>query len=203
VADKRFFLSEYQADRILDAIDTDGQWLALLTTLPTNPDGTGLVEASGGNYGRASVAFDAASVGVMANTAAEYVPSAASTADLGTIVGWALYDAETGGNLVAYGELMLGESLGSSDTQFDITNPSGSIMRYTWDTTGTDPEITSAKPAAGDLVLINAQNFSAENNVVALVIDSGTNWFEIAKRTVGSATASSSRLASWSCGCSK
>ena len=178
--DKRYGMSEYQMNLVLDAIDAGSMWLALLTTLPTNPDGTGLVEASGGNYGRTAIAFDAASVGAMANTAEEVIPAAGATADLGTILGYAIYDAETVGNLVWYMPLMLGEVLGSADTEFTITNPNGSVMRYTWTTVGTDPGITSAKPAAGDMALINAQNFSAENNVYALVIDSDANWFEIA-----------------------
>lgn len=80
MADKRFWMSEYQANSVLDQIDTDGMFLALLTALPSQPDGTGLVEASGGNYARQSVAFDAAVNGRMANTSDVQVPASAATA---------------------------------------------------------------------------------------------------------------------------
>lgn len=53
--------------------------------------------------------------------------------------------------------------LGSSTTQFDISNPSGSTFTYTWDTTGTDPDI-DAHMRVGSQVVVAAQNFNAGNN---------------------------------------
>lgn len=67
----------------------------------------------------------------------------------------------------------------STDTQFDITNPSGTTFRYTYDGTGSDPGYTSTNPAVGDTVVIAGQNFTAGNNGTFLVTASGTNYFEV------------------------
>jgi len=68
--------------------------------------------------------------------------------------------------------------LGSSTTQFDITNPSGTTIRYTWDTTGTDPEIATHL-AIGSIVVIAAQNFDSGNNGTFTVTAVGASYFEI------------------------
>lgn len=74
----------------------------------------------------------------------------------------------------------ISKTFGSSTSQFDITNPSGSTMRYTWDGNGTDPSITATTVPLGTVLNINGQNFSANNNVTgAIVTGSGTNYFEI------------------------
>lgn len=69
-------------------------------------------------------------------------------------------------------------SLGSSTSQFDITNPSGTTFRYTWDGTGTNPNI-SLHVVAGMVLTIAAQNFNANNNGTFAVTAVGTNYFEI------------------------
>lgn len=69
--------------------------------------------------------------------------------------------------------------LGTSTSRFDITNPSGTTFRYTWDGTGTDPGITSSNPATNAGVNIQGQNFSAANNGSFVVTSSGTNYFEV------------------------
>ena len=70
-------------------------------------------------------------------------------------------------------------SLGGSTTRYDITNPSGSTFRYTYDGTGTNPAITATNPTPGDTVIINAQNFNAGNNGTFVVTGAGTNYFEV------------------------
>lgn len=70
-------------------------------------------------------------------------------------------------------------TVGSSTTQFDITNPSGTTFRYTFDGTGTDPGITSTTAPIGSYVYINAQNFTTANNGLFVITGSGTNYFEI------------------------
>lgn len=70
-------------------------------------------------------------------------------------------------------------SVGTTDTQFDITNTAGSTFRYTFDGTGTDPTITAAKMPIGTYVLINGQNFNAANNGLFLITGSGANYFEV------------------------
>ena len=68
--------------------------------------------------------------------------------------------------------------LGSSTTQFDITNPTGTTFRYTYDTTGTDPGIDS-HIKIGTTIVINAQNFLSANNGTFTVTGVSTNYFEI------------------------
>ena len=99
------------------ALDTGAnRWIALLTTLPTTNTGTSLVEVSGGAYARVAVtattdwgsvttAADNLTRQVSINTAKTW---AAATASWGTIVGWALYDAVTAGNLRRWGPLVDG-----------------------------------------------------------------------------------------------
>ncbi len=53
--------------------------------------------------------------------------------------------------------------LGDSTTQYDITNPSGTTFKYTYDGTGLNPQITQ-KVHVGSTVVISAQNFHANNN---------------------------------------
>lgn len=69
--------------------------------------------------------------------------------------------------------------IGDSTTQFDVTNPSGTTFRYTWDSTGTNPNITSSNPNVGDAVSIIGTNLAAGNQGVFIVTGSGTNYFEV------------------------
>lgn len=55
----------------------------------------------------------------------------------------------------------------AADTRFDVTNTSGSIMRYTWDETGTDPTITATDPAPGSVIVISG--FATANNGAFIV----------------------------------
>lgn len=70
-------------------------------------------------------------------------------------------------------------TVGSSTTQFDITNPAGATFRYTFDGTGTDPSISAATFPIGSFVLIAAQNFTTANNGLFVVTGVGTNYFEV------------------------
>ena len=70
-------------------------------------------------------------------------------------------------------------SVGSSTTQFDITNPSGTTFRYTYDTTGTDPAITAVTFPAGSQVTVNIANASAGNNGTFTITASAANYFEV------------------------
>jgi len=70
-------------------------------------------------------------------------------------------------------------TIGSSTTQFDITNPAGTTFRYTYDGTGTDPSITSTSVPIGSYILIGAQNFNSANNGIFIVTGSGANYFEV------------------------
>jgi hypothetical protein len=115
---------------------------------------------------------------------AQYSPALDQTYSATTEVCFALKTAE---RLPAnYGPCSIGAvAIGGSTSQFDITNPSGSTCRYTFDGTGTDPEITADMPGAasvapaGSIVEIQAQNFAAANNGYASVQTSATDYFEI------------------------
>ena len=69
-------------------------------------------------------------------------------------------------------------TLGDATTQVDITNPTGSTYRYTYNLTGTSP-LFGAKLAIGDWVWINAQNFSNANNGKFQVTAKDTNYFDV------------------------
>lgn len=85
-------------------------YVALFTTDPGEA-GTG-TEVSGGSYARQTVAFTV--VGSLAsNTAAVEFPTA--TASWGTITHAAVYDAVSGGNLLASGALTTSKTIASGD----------------------------------------------------------------------------------------
>lgn len=71
---------------------------------------------------------------------------------------------------------------GSSTTRFDITK-TGNTVRYTWDGTGTDPTINTTTFPVGIVVNIYSASFYRNNNLFNsgsfVVINSGTNWFEV------------------------
>jgi len=87
-------------------------------------------------------------------------------------------------------------SVGSSTTQFDITNTSGTTYRYTYDTTGTDPAITAITFVVGSQVTIIGTNFATGNNGTFTITASAANYFEVdnpagtaeSNKTIGSGT---------------
>ena len=68
---------------------------------------------------------------------------------------------------------------GDSTTQFDITNPTGTTYRYTYDGTGTDPLITALTFPIGDVLEIVVDNFNVANTGTFTITGSGANYFEI------------------------
>lgn len=77
-------------------------------------------------------------------------------------------------------------SVGSSTSQFDITRPGTpnvNTTRYTYDGTGTDPDIDSSSFPIGASVEIDAQNFAAGNKGTFTVTGSGNNYFEVTNAT--------------------
>lgn len=89
-------------------------WLALYTTTPVDA-GTGGVEVSGGAYARVATAglWNAASGGSISNSADIVFPTA--TASWGTVVGVALLDAATVGNMIIAGALTASKTVGNGD----------------------------------------------------------------------------------------
>ena len=101
-------ISTYLADALLGhylgvaAYTAPTPYVALFTTMPTMPAGTGAVEVSTTSTGYARVALGtdmgAPASGSCANTASITFPTA--TASWGTVVGVGIYDAATAGNLL-------------------------------------------------------------------------------------------------------
>ena len=71
------------------------------------------------------------------------------------------------------------QTFGSSTTRFDITNPSGTTFRYTYDGTGTNPGITALTFPVGTVVYIVSNNFNSNNEGIFTITNSGANFFEV------------------------
>lgn len=69
--------------------------------------------------------------------------------------------------------------IGDSTTQFDITNPSGTTFRYTWDTTGTNPNISASTIRVGQQLAVYGANFASGNQGYFQVTGVGSNYFEV------------------------
>jgi len=85
-------------------------YLALFTTNPAE-DGSG-TEVTGGGYVRQTVAFTVTG-NTASNTAAVEYPTA--SANYGTVTHVGVYDASTGGNLLAYAALTSSKSIETGD----------------------------------------------------------------------------------------
>jgi len=114
--------SDYWENEILDHIFGKGSYtsptiyVGLSTADPTD-DGTGLAEPVGNAYARVStVAADwtVASSGALNNVNDITFPEA--TGNWGTVTHFALFDAVTGGNMLAHGALSSSKAIGSGDT---------------------------------------------------------------------------------------
>lgn len=174
-------LSNYLEDELLDHILGTGAYVmptiyVALHTADPGEAGAG-AEVAGGAYARQTMAFNIAAAGQAANSAQVNYPDA--TANWGIVSHWALWDQLNAGNMLLYGRMINRVTLGNNTTQFDITNPEGIIMRYTYDGTGLDPVIGVAQPAPGELMEINIANASVANNGTFVVTMSGANWFEV------------------------
>lgn len=92
-------------------------YIGLMTAEP-NDDGSGVVEPSGGGYVRLSVAntlgeWPAASVG--AKTNASILAFTAASAPWGVITHFGIFDAVSGGNILAFGALNASRDILTSD----------------------------------------------------------------------------------------
>lgn len=96
-------------------------YLALFTTAPINATDGAAVEVSGTSYVRKAVTINgtnfAAPSGAAPATSVLGANQVFATpgGSWGTVVGWALYDASTSGNMLAYGSFT-GVAVGSGDT---------------------------------------------------------------------------------------
>lgn len=89
------------------AFATPTVWVGLFTVVPINEDGTGGTEVSAGNYERKSTEgadWNEASEGLI-NNANNIIFIECAGADWGTINGFALFDALSGGNMLVWGNI--------------------------------------------------------------------------------------------------
>ncbi|MAL86560.1 MAG: hypothetical protein CMI23_09440 [Opitutae bacterium] len=85
-------------------------YVALFTSAPSDTGGG--TEVSGGAYARQTGAFTVSS-GTASNSSAIEYPTA--TADYGTVVAMGIFDASSGGNLLAYGSLTTSKNVSTGD----------------------------------------------------------------------------------------
>lgn len=94
-----------------DAVTRPTAWyIGLFTAAPS--DAGGGTEVSGGSYARKSVAFTV-SGNLATNSAA--VEFDVATADWGTITSVAVFDAVSGGNMIAYATLTASKAIANGD----------------------------------------------------------------------------------------
>ena len=125
-------------------------YLALFTAVGTD-DGTGFTEVSGGAYARVATA---SSWGAASGTAPSTITNSAAaltfptaTASWGTVIAWGIYDALTGGNLLAW------DYLGNDPWYpFTCTSASPGVITAIGITAGSNPAL-----ANGAVVVLNAE----------------------------------------------
>ena len=114
--------ADYWENEILDHIFGKGSYtpptiyVGLSTADPTD-DGSGLAEPTGNAYARVSTLaadWNVASGSALDNANDITFPEA--TGSWGTITHFALFDAATGGNMLAHGALSASKAIGSGDT---------------------------------------------------------------------------------------
>lgn len=116
--------SDYLEDELLDHVFGNAAYsapatlyVALYTAAPS--DSGGGTEVTGGSYARASVTnnatnFPASSGGAKANgTAITFTQASASW---GTVAAFGIFDASSGGNLLAWADLTASKAVDSGDT---------------------------------------------------------------------------------------
>jgi hypothetical protein len=114
--------ADYWENEILDHLLGKGSYtpptiyVGLSTADPAD-DATGLAEPSGNSYARAATAgtdWNVASGGMIDNANEITFPEASGS--WGTITHFALFDAASGGNMLAHGSLSVPKSISSGDT---------------------------------------------------------------------------------------
>jgi hypothetical protein len=70
---------------------------------------------------------------------------------------------------------------GNDTSRFDVTNPTGTTWRYTWDGAGTNPNINTTNFPTGATVQISRTStlLSINNCGIFTITGSGTNYFEV------------------------
>lgn len=120
--------SDYEEAKVLDAIfgqtalpSVATAYVALYTVTPTDADASG-TEVTGGSYARQAVTNNTTNfpnaTGTTPVSKANGVAitwAAAPTANWGTIVAWAIYDAASAGHQLAWGPLAVSKTINNGD----------------------------------------------------------------------------------------
>lgn len=133
-------LSNFAEDTILDRVCNGGTYspgssvyLALSTTDPGDSSSK-YTEPVGNGYARKAITFGAASSRVITGTGTVTFDQATGT--WGTITNWAIFDALSGGNLLAEGafgtskEIVNGNTPSIDATEINVTIASGGMSNY-------------------------------------------------------------------------
>lgn len=124
--------SNYTEDLVLDWLFTTGSatrptaWYVALYTVAPGESGGG-TEVSGNGYERTAVTFGVSGTAPTLATNSGAVEFPAATANWGTIVAAAVFDAQTAGNMLAFGDLTTQKTIQSGDVlrfaagEIDIT----------------------------------------------------------------------------------
>lgn len=114
--------ADYWENEILDHLFGKGSYtppviyVGLSTTDPTD-DASGLAEPSGNSYARVATSgadWNTASGGTIDNANEISFPQASGS--WGTLTHFALFDAASGGNMLAHGSLSISKTISSGDT---------------------------------------------------------------------------------------
>jgi len=110
--------SDYLENELLDHVFRNSAYsqpatvyVGLFTAAPS--DAGGGTEVSGGGYVRKAVTFGAAAGGAISNSAE--VDFGTTTGAWGTVTHFGIFDAESGGNLLAWDALTAEKTIGSGD----------------------------------------------------------------------------------------
>lgn len=114
--------SDHWENEILDHLFGKGSYTPPtiyvgLSTADPGDDGTGLSEPTGNGYARMATTgtdWSTASGGALDNASA--IEFAEATGSWGTVTHFALFDASSGGNLLAHGSLSQSKTIASGDT---------------------------------------------------------------------------------------
>jgi len=112
--------TDYSEDLVLDWLLTAGAatrptawYVALYTVAPTDTGGG--TEVSGGSYTREAITFSVSGTSPATATNSADIEFPEATANWGTVVAAGVFDASTGGNLLAYSNLTTSKAVSTGD----------------------------------------------------------------------------------------
>jgi hypothetical protein len=95
-----------------DSVTRPTSWYVGLFTADPTDTGSGATEITGNNYSRVSATFSVSGATATTTAAVEF---AAATGSWGTISHIGIFDASSGGNLIAHSALSASKAIGTGD----------------------------------------------------------------------------------------